>query len=94
MGLVAIEITGAEKQGLGYRLIVDGKIWPAKINDPGAITFNRNRLDTTHSGTEDFTQSKPEELAEALEQALTPFFDPTLPEAFDIMTSNGSVQVL
>ena len=49
MGLVAIEITGTEKQGLGYRLIVDGKIWPAKINDPGAITFNRNRLDTTQT---------------------------------------------
>jgi len=93
MGLAAIEVTGTEKQGLGYCLIVDGKIWPAKINDPGTITFTRNRLDTTHSKTLDFKQNKPEELAEALEQALTTFFDPTLAEAFDIMTTDGAVQI-
>jgi len=92
MGLAAIEITGGEKQGLGYVLIVNGKIWPAKINDPGTITFTRNRLDTTHSLTEDFKQSKPEELAEALEQAMNTFFDPTLAEQFDIMGSAGATE--
>ena len=92
MGLAAIEVTGTEKQGLGYCLIVDGKIWPAKINDPGTITFTRNRLDTTHSKTLDFKQSKPEELADPLEQALTTFFDPTLADAFDIMETDGATQ--
>jgi len=92
MGLAAAQVTGTEKQGLGYCLVVDGKIWPAKVNDPGSIEFNTNFLDTTHSKTIDFKQSKPEELSEALTQALTTFFDPTLAEAFDIMRGAGAVQ--
>jgi len=90
MGLAAVEVIGTEKQGLGYCLIVNGKIWPLKINDPGTITFERNKLDATHSKTLDFKQSKYEELAEPLEQDLTCFFDPTLEEGFDIVRTAGA----
>jgi hypothetical protein len=92
MGLAATQVTGTEKQGLGYCLIVEGKIWPAKINDPGSLTFTRNKLDATHSKTEDFKQEKFEELAEPLEQDLTTFFDPTLAEAFEIMGTDGATK--
>ena len=92
MGLAAVEVIGTEKQGLGYCLIVDGKIWPAKVNDPGSIEFTTNFLDTTHSKTIDFKQSKPEELSEALTQTLTTFFDPTLADQFDIMRTAGAIQ--
>jgi len=85
MGLAADQVTGTEKQGLGYCLIEDGKIWPAKINDPGTITFTRNKLDATHSKTLVFKQEKFEELAEPLTQELTTFFDPTLDDSFDVM---------
>lgn len=92
MGLAATKVTGTEKQGLGYCLIVEGKIWPAKINDPGSLTFTRNKLDATHSKTEDFKQEKFEELAEPLEQDLTTFFDPTLAEAFEIIGTEGATK--
>jgi len=71
-----IDILGTEKQGLGYRLIVDGQLWPMKINDPGSIQFPRNNLSTTHSGTTGYKQEKPEELAEQITQDITAFFDP------------------
>lgn len=90
MGLAANQVTGTEKQGLGYCLIVEGKIWPAKINDPGTMTFTRNTLNAEHSKTIDFKQQKFEELAEPLEQDLTTFFDPTLEEGFDLMTTEGA----
>ena len=71
-----IDILGTEKQGLGYRLISDGQVWPMKINDPGSIAFPRNSLSTTHSGTTKYKQEKPEELAEQITQDITCFFDP------------------
>ena len=86
------QITGTEKQGLGYCLISDGLIWPAKINDPGTITFTRNKLDATHSKTLGFKQEKFEELAEPLTQEMSTFFDPTLDEAIDVMTSGGATR--
>lgn len=92
MGLAATQVTGQEKQGLGYCLIVEGKIWPAKINDPGSLSFTRNKLDATHSKTLDFKQEKFEELAEPLEQDLTTFFDPTLAEAFEIAGTAGATK--
>lgn len=90
MGLSASQITGSEKQGLGYVLIVDGKIWPAKLSDPGTVTFTRNSLDATHSLTTDFKANKFEELADPITQDLTTFFDPSLAEAFEIMGTVGA----
>ncbi len=92
MGLAASQVTGTEKQGLGYCLISDGLIWPAKINDPGTITFTRNKLDATHSKTLGFKQEKFEELAEPLTQEITTFFDPTLDEAIEAMTTAGATK--
>jgi len=31
------------KQGIGYSLIVDGVEYPAKISDPGTISFSKNK---------------------------------------------------
>ncbi len=90
MGLSATQVTGSEKQGLGYVLVVDGKIWPAKISDPGTVSFNRNTLDATHSLTTNFKANKFEELADPITQDLTTFFDPTLADAFDIMGTAGA----
>ena len=92
MGLAATQVTGTEKQGLGYCLISDGLIWPAKINDPGTITFTRNKLDATHSKTLGFKQEKFEELAEPLTQEINTFFDPTLDEAIEAMTTAGATK--
>ena len=86
------QITGTEKQGLGYCLIADGLIWPAKINDPGTITFTRNKLDATHSKTTGFKQEKFEELAEPLTQEMSTFFDPTLDEAIEVMQTAGATK--
>jgi len=86
------QVTGTEKQGLGYVLIADGLIWPAKINDPGTITFTRNKLDATHSGTTGFKQEKFEELTEPLTQEITTFFDPTLTVGIDAMLASGATK--
>ena len=90
MGLSATQVTGSEKQGLGFVVVVDGKIWPAKISDGGSTSFNRNTLDATHSLTRDFKANKFEELADPITQDLTTFFDPSLAEAFEIMRTAGA----
>lgn len=92
MGLAAAAILGTEKQGLGYCVIVEGKLWPLKMNDPGTINFVRNKLNATHSKTLVFKQFKFEELAEPLEQDLSLFFDPTMAEAFEIMETEGATK--
>ena len=80
--LAAIDVTSTVKQGLSYKLIVDGKLWPAKISDAGTISTTLNKLDATHSGSRGFKQEVFEELKEAITQELTCFFDPTLEDIF------------
>ena len=90
MGLAATQVLGTEKQGLGFCLIVEAKIWPSKINDPGTQNFTRNTLSATHSKTIDFKQDKFEELAEPLTPDISTFFDPSLEECFDIIRTSGA----
>lgn len=92
MSVVATQVTGTEKQGLGYCLVVDGKIFPAKIVDPASIETPRNKLPTTHAQTKNYKSEKFEELAEPISQDISTFFDPTLAEAFELMGTAGAVK--
>ncbi len=87
MGQLEIDLLGTSKQGLGYILIVDGLPLQLQINDPASIDTTRNTLEATHTLTTGFKASKPEELAEELNQTLSVFFSPDTQYAFDILES-------
>ena len=74
--LAALVISGTEKAGLGFKLIVNGKLVQFKITDPGSIQSSVNKVDVTHTLTKGYKASKFEELKEEASMEMTIFFDP------------------
>ena len=85
---MADNIQSSAKQGLGAALIVDGQQFPAAWV-PEAVNFERETIDVTHAQTKNFRASKVAELSEPLEITGTFFFDPSLQELVELMTSEG-----
>lgn len=86
---MATNLTGKQKQGLGFALVSDYAQFDGLFSDPGTQSAARNSLSTVHAGTTVQKTSKPEELAEAFAQDGVLFFDPSIPEQVALMTAIG-----